>query len=572
MTNSEIGIILKEISELMELKGENSFKSRAYRRAARQIEIMPEDLTRLIQENRLRQVSGIGTGISVQVEELVKNGQSSLLEELRSEVPTGLRRILGIPGVGVKTAQKLYYELGISSLLELKDACEQNRIKSLPGFGEKSQQKILRGISKVESSERGTLLGIALPMSRNIISILEGFPEVSRAAVTGSVRRKMEVVKDIDIVIETQSVKTVKEKITELPAIYQILEEHEQVLSVLNTVGLRLDFYFTSEKLYYHHLFLATGNEGHIKKIADLAKQHGYSLTGAGYHDPDGKLVPLQSEQELYHSLNIPYIIPELREDRYEINAAINNELPSLVTCDNLKGDLHVHTDWSDGAASLEQMVNSAYNKGYQYIVITDHSKSLRIANGLSERELADQIEEINKINEQFHDLKVFTGTEVDILKNGELDFSQEILNRLDFVIASIHQDFDAPGGVITDRICKAMECPAVSAIGHPSGRILGKRPGHELDMERIFNYAAATNTVLEINSSIDRLDLSEEVILLAQDRGVKFLISTDAHSETALKDIEYGVYVARRAWLKPEKIINTYDIQDFQANLLSGV
>lgn len=570
MSNNEIAIILKEISELMELKGENAFKSRAYSKAARTIETMSEDLTRLIQKNRLKQVSGIGSSISAEIEELVKDGRSSLLEELRSEVPTGLRRILGIPGIGVKTAQRLYYELGISSLNQLKEACEEGRIKSLPGFGEKLQQKIQRGISKVESSEKGTLLGIALPMSRNIVNTLENFPEVVRAAITGSVRRRMETVQDIDILVETDSIKVVKDRIMDLPAIYQILEEHDRVLSVLNTVGMRLDFYFTSSDLFYHHLFIATGSAEHINKVANLAESHGYSLTGAGFNDQSGGQIYLHSEEDLYSKLDLPYILPELREGRNEIDKALHYDLPDLVSCDDLRGDLHIHTDWSDGAADLEKMVKETRQKGYQYMVITDHSKSLKIANGLTEQELTRQIEEINKINANLEDFHVFTGTEVDILSDGSLDFSQELLNSLDFVIASIHQGFEDSGERITERICYAMENSAVKAIGHPTGRILGKRNGHNLDIEKIYDMAKHTNTVLEINSSIDRLDLSEEMISAAFDKDIKFLISTDAHSTTAFKDIEYGVYVARRSWLPSERIINTYELQEFIDNFIN--
>ncbi|ACB85386.1 DNA polymerase/3'-5' exonuclease PolX [Natranaerobius thermophilus] len=570
MTNTEISLILKEIAEILELKGENFYKIRAYRRGARNVETLSEDMTRLVQENRLRQISGIGKGIASQIEEIVRTGRSSLLEELRSEVPTGLRRILGIPGVGVKSAQKLYYQLGISSLNQLKEACEQDQIKELPGFGEKIQEKILQGISKVESSERETLLGIALPMNENIIATLEKFPEIENVETSGSVRRRKGMVQDIDLVVKTQEPKTVKEKIIDLPAVYQVLEEQKNVLSVLNTVGIRIDFYLTSEKNFYYYLFLATGSEDHIEEVANLAFQKGYELKKAGLIDKETEQgVELYSEFDLYNKLDLPYIAPELRENRGEVEKAHKDKLPSLINVKDIKGDLHIHTNWTDGAGDLQDMVDGAKNMGYEYIAITDHSKSLKIANGLSEFQLERQVEEIQKLNHELKDFTIFTGTEVDILKNGELDFSSDILRELDFVIASIHQGFNDPGDVITNRICKAMENPYVKAIAHPTGRLLGKRQGHDLDFERLFDTAVATNTALEINSSIDRLDLPEELVLQGINKGVKFLISTDAHSTESFKDIQYGVFIARRGWLSKEQVINTYGLAEFTESFL---
>ncbi|OWZ82871.1 DNA polymerase/3'-5' exonuclease PolX [Natranaerobius trueperi] len=563
MTNLEISLVLKEISELMELKGENYYKFRAYRQGARQIEKLSEEITRLVQENRMRQVPRIGEGIAKTVEEVVRTGRSTLLEELRSEVPTGLRRILGIPGIGVKSSHKLFEELKISTVKELKKACEEGKIKDHPGFGEKFQQKVLEGISKLENAEKTTLLGIALPMSESIVKKILSFSEVTNAEITGSVRRRMEVVEDIDILVETTEPEKVKEHITELPAVYQVLDEKDHVLSVLNTVGIKVEFYFTTPKIFHYNLLISTGNEQHINRLMSVASKQGVKLERDGLYK-NNKLIDIYSEQEVYDKINLPYIAPELREGRGEIEGAMEKNLPNVVKKSEIKGDLHIHTNWSDGASSLEDMIDIAKQYEYQYIAITDHSQSLKIASGLSKEQLEKQIEKINVLNEKNSGIRILSGVEVDILRDGTLDFHNHILEQLDFVIASIHQGFQDSGVIITKRICQAMENPYVKAIAHPTGRIIGKRKEFNLDFKKIFQKANETNTAIEINSSIDRLDLSERYLSSAKEYDVKFLINTDAHSVVALRDINYGLYVARRAWLTPEQIINTYDLNDF--------
>ncbi len=558
-------MVLKEISELLELKSENYFRIRAYRQAARQIDHLEEDLTRMVQKNRLKEIPGIGEGIAKEIESLVRIGKSDALEQTRSEVPTGLRRILGVPGIGAKSAQKIYQNLGVSDLAHLKEACETGRIQQIPGFGEKFQQKILKSIEKIESTVSNTLLGVGLPVGQRLTKEIEHFPEVDKVEITGSVRRKKEMVQDIDILVATDFPKKVMEKIIDLPIVYQILQEKSDSLMVLNTVGIKVDFRFVGKEHFITSLLYSTGDDHHIEKLRNLFQVQGVTMAGNGVFDKNNQLIDISSEIEIYEKIGLQYIPPELREDKGELEAAKTHQIPPLVERRNLRGDLHVHSCWSDGRGTIKEMGEAAAKEGHEYLAITDHSQSLKIARGLTEDDVKKQIKEISKVDSELESIQLFSGIEVDILKNGELDLSDEILSQLDFVVASVHQWLDQSAYDMTQRICKAMENPLVHAVAHPTGRILGQRPENELHLDAIFQKAFNTGTALEINATIDRLDLPEKYINAAHRRGVEFLINSDAHGTYALSDLRFGVYVARRAWLPPQKIVNTKSLEEFK-------
>lgn len=568
MTNMEVALILKEIASFLELKEENYYKIRAYSRGARVIEKHPENIVRLVQENRLGNVDGIGKKLAAQVSEIILTGRCSILEDLKKEFPPFLRSILGIPGVGAKTARTISKNLQINSLKELKDIAGEGKIKQLPGLGKNTEEKILHGINKLEKQKQKTLLGLALPFANTLLENLKNLEKVDSVELAGSIRRKEERVKDIDLVVMTSQKKEVKDKLVHLNEVRQVIKEEENRISFINIIGLKVDVFLLSKSKFYTALLYLTGNEAHVSQLEHIAKQRGYKLTPEGLitgEDEKAKnFVELKSEKDIYTELGLLFVPPEIREGEREVRLAREKSIPDLIEEDVIQGDLHVHTYWSDGADSIEEMVLRAVQKDYEYIAITDHSRSLRIAGGLEEKELMEQVEEIKKLNDRFNgQIKILSGIEADVLNDGTLDYSGEILKTLDFVIASIHQDFRMEKDQMTSRLLKAMENPYVRVLGHPMGRLINKRESHDLDLEAIFKKAAETKTALEINSSIDRLDLPYYFVKKAKSYGIKFVVNTDAHDVNRLDTIKFGVFVARKGYLEKSQVINTYDLEN---------
>lgn len=563
MRNFEVAFIFYDIADILEIKGENFFKIRAYRKAAHTIENLSLEIEDLAKESRLQEIAGIGKALEEKIHEIIDTGTCRYYEELKKNFPRGLVEMLRIPGLGAKKIKIIYDSLGISSIEELEKAARAHKLRALPGMGVKTEQAILKGIQTLIGHGERTLMAIAMPIAKRIVDILSGMREITNIDIAGSLRRKKEMVKDIDIVVATESPDIVIRDFLKLPIISQVIVQGLTKVSVMLNMGLQMDLRVVKPHEFYSALQHFTGSKEHNAKLRSLALKMGYKLNEYGIFEREDEAVFCpKSEEELYEKLGMPYIIPELREDRGEIEAALNDSLPDLVKLEDIRGDLHVHSSFSDGVSTIESIAQKAKALGYEYIAITDHSKSLKIARGLDEGRLREQLEIIKEINARIKDVRILTGIEVDILTDGSLDFDDDILKELDVVIASVHSGFKQDQKTLTSRIVNACYNPYVNIIAHPTGRILGRRAPYDVDMDQVLEAAAQTGTVLEVNSSPDRLDLDDVYVKRAMEMGIKIAINTDAHDKEALTDMEYGISVARRGWLTAQNIINTLSLE----------
>jgi len=563
MKNFEVAFIFNDIADILEIKGENPFKIRAYRKAAHTLENLPIEIEELVKESRLQEIDGIGKALEKKIHEIISTGTCRYYEALKKDFPRGLVEMLKIPGLGAKKIKVIYDNLGISSIEELERAAKTHKIRELPGMGVKTEQSILKGIQTLKGQGERVQLAIALPVANRIVEILSSMMDVYKVSIAGSLRRKRETVKDIDIVVATETPETVVEDFLKLPIISRVLAKGLTKVSVMLNMGIQVDLRLIKPNEFYSALQHFTGSKEHNAKIRSLALKMGYKLNEYGIFEKEGEGVFLpKSEEELYSKLGMPYIIPELREDRGEIEKALEGCLPDVVKLEDMRGDLHVHSNFSDGVSSIEEMAEKARELGYEYIAITDHSKSLKIARGLDESRLKEQLELIDSINQKVKDIRILKGIEVDILPDGNLDLDDDILKKLDVVIASIHSGFKQDQKSLTSRIVNACYNPYVKIIAHPTGRLIGRREPYNVDMDKVLEAAAQTGTVLEINSSPDRLDLNDLYSKRAVEMGIKIAINTDAHSSEALRDIMYGIWVARRGWLTADNVINTFSLE----------
>lgn len=559
MKDFEIAFIFSDIADILEIKGENFFKVRAYRKAAHVISNLQYDLDEIAKEGRLEEIQGIGKALAGKIQEILSTGTCRLYENLKKEFPKDLVAMLRIPGIGAKKIKTIYDALHISSIEELEQAAKSHRLRALPGMGVKTEQAILKGINMIKGETGQILLSTGLAIAEGMVSMLKTLPEVEEIELVGSIRRRKELINDIDILVSSNRPDDIIKDFLRLPGINKILAIDSTQASVRLEIGIKVDLQVVEPRLFHCALQYFTGSREHNMKLKGIFHQKGFKLDKNGIVEEKSKKVFYPgSETNVYEFLNMPYIPPELREDRGELEAAMNGRLPTLLEQKDIKGDLHIHTNWSDGIDSIEDIALAAKAMGYKYIAITDHSKSLKIAKGLDEKRLMEQMEIIKKLNSEMEDLRIFCGIEVDILSEGIIDFDDEILSKLDIVIASIHSGFKQDCEKLTKRIIAACENPHVDIIAHPTGRLLGKRGPYDVNMDLILEAAARTNTILEINSSPDRLDLSDTMARRAKDMGVKIAINTDAHEKEGLKDMRFGVWNARRAWLEKGDVINT--------------
>lgn len=564
--NIEVAWIMSEIADLLELKGESVFKIRAYRKAAKAIANLATDLAVLLDEKQLESVPGIGKAIAAKIEELLKTGKIKYYENLKSEVPIGLLEIITIPGVGPKLAQQLYQKQGITSVDELEAAAKAKKIRGLPGVGNKTEQNILHGIEMLRSGVGRTTLGIADALARSFLGFLQVVPGVEYSGAAGSIRRMKESIGDIDLVVGAHEPGRVIELFVKHPQVKRILSQGETKASIVTRMGVQIDLMVVAPEQYWSALHHFTGSREHNVRLRELAHKKGLKINEYGvFLREDDSLLPLAGEADIYTHLGLPYIPPELREDLGEIEAALAGNLPDLVQQTDIKGDLHLHSDWSDGVNTIEQIIGRASELGYEYIAITDHSKSLGIARGLSAERLAMQGEYIRELNERTTDLEILSGIEVDILANGDLDYPDGLLAEKDVVIASVHSGFKQDQAKLTGRVVAAMKNKHVDIIAHPTGRLIGRRDAYTIDMEAVFEAAAKYGTVLEINSSPDRLDLRDTYVRRASEMGIKICINTDAHDINRLDEMKYGVATARRGWLSKEDVVNTMDVHELR-------
>ena len=561
MNKQQVAQMLHEIALLLELKGDNPFKIRAYSNGARTIELLQEDLETLVKEQRLKDVKGIGSALVDKISEMVMTGRSLFYVELKASIPEGLMDILRVPGLGPKKIQILYEKLGISNLRELEYAVKENRLIDLPGFGAKTQVKIALGIDYLKSFQGQYYYAEVLPHAYELLAVLKKHPGVVQAALAGSLRRAKEVVKDIDLVAAADEPGQVTSFFAKLPAVKEIISQGDTKASVILNNGLQVDLLVVASADYPYALHHFTGSKEHNTALRHLAKTKGMKINEYGLFTDDVK-ISCSSEEDIYSALGLHFIAPELREGNGEIEAAQVGPLPQLLSREDIQGIFHVHTSMSDGDDSLEEMLQAAIKLGYKYIGISDHSQSAYYAHGLKSDDVRMQQEQISRLREKYPQITIYAGIESDIKADGSLDYSDEILHSFDFVIASIHSHFKLGEEEQTRRIIKAMSHPAVTMLGHPTGRILLARPGYGLKMEKILEAARDYGVIMELNASPARLDIDWRYLRQAKELGVMISINPDAHRIAELSDVIYGVAVARKGWLTPQDVFNCYDAE----------
>lgn len=569
MKNLQLAVVLTEISDMLELLGENPFRIRAYRRASRSIELLPESIETIWREGRLDEVEGVGKGIAAGIEQWLKTGTIDYYEELQTQVPRGLLEVTRVPGVGPKRARLLHDELGIGSLEELEQACVEGRVRTVKGLGAKTEENILKGIERLRRHSERLPLGVALPIARSLVDELQKVPVVQRVAYTGSARRGRETVGDIDIIVSSEHAAAVIEAFVGIAGVQDVLAKGQEKASVILAQGMQVDLLVVQDHQFASALHHFTGSKEHNITMRELARSRGLRISEHGILDEaTDTMLPIETEADVFAALDLPFIPPELREDGSEMSVARNGALPRLIEVGNIRGDLHVHSTWSDGHHSILEMAEAARAKGYEYIAITDHSQSLGVAGGLTPEQLLLQIEEIRALNERWDDFCILAGTEVDILPDGTLDFDDDLLRQLDIVIASVHSAMNQDEATMTERIVAAMCNPYVDVIGHPTGRLLGRRDPYPVNIERIIQVAAETGTCLEINASPERLDLKDVHARSAKDAGVLLTVNTDAHRIEGLQQMSYGITVARRAWLEAGHVLNSLPLDELRRTL----
>ena len=579
MNNARISEIFDKISALSQLKGESVFIVRAYQRVAHTIERLPVELDQYVREGKdLKEIAGIGDAIAKKIQELLESGSLQFYEQLKAEFPPGLLEIMDIPGVGPKTALLICNELGINTVEELERAIEDGRVEKRPRLGKKAADNILRHLRTLRTKDRRTPVGQALSAAQVVMDALyQRSPGIGRLEAAGSLRRFEETIGDIDLVCTARNPQEVIDGLVSLPEVAEVLGHGSTKGSIVTRDGIQIDLRVVEEGGFGALWQYLTGSKQHNILLRDYANRIGLSLNEYGITTiATGALETFADEESFYAKLGLPYIPPELRQGTVELEVARRGELPASVDVGDIRGDLHVHTDWSDGRDPMEAMVAAAAEHGYMYMAITDHSSGRGIANGLSNERMLRQVREVRELDSRFGGLKVLTGSEVDIRADGSLDSPEEVLRELDVVVASIHSGMGQERAKMTERIIKAMRNPYVTVIGHPSTRLLGQREHIDVDMEALFQAALETGTAMEINASLERLDLKDTHVLRAQELGVPLIINTDAHTVESLDSMRFGVKVARRGWCEPRHIVNTLPLEEFLAFLqrkrLAGV
>ncbi|HEY8686426.1 MAG TPA: DNA polymerase/3'-5' exonuclease PolX [Chloroflexota bacterium] len=567
MNNADVAAALAEVAELLELKNESGFRIRAYENAAKALSNQTEDVRSLVATGGLVKIKGIGSGIAGTIEELLSTGHIAYLDQLRGEFPEGVRRLMSVPGVGPALARRVYIELNVTNLDEFRAAAEDGRLASLPGLGEKSAQNVLRAMERVNKQESRVSVGKAVPLVEELMDALKDVPGLDNLVPGGSLRRWAPTIGDIDIMGTSTDAAVAMDRFVALPQVRQVLSHGHTKSTIITDNGLQVDLRIVEAEAYGSLVQHFTGSKDHNIELREYALSRGQSLNEYGIQDvKSGARTSFPDETAFYAALDLDLIPPEIREGRGEISAARAHRLPELVTLADIRGDLHVHTEWSDGTLPIEDMVDAARQRGYEYVCITDHSGGIGVAGGLSAERILQQIEAVREVARASNDIHVLMGSEVDIRRDGSLDFSDEILEQLDWVIASVHSGFNQPEDQMTQRIISAMENRHVDAIGHPTGRLIGKREPYAVDMEAIFAAAARTKTALEINSFPERLDLVDVHARRAKDLGVVLVVNTDAHAPIHLDNIRYGIAMARRGWAEPANVLNTWTFDDLCA------
>ncbi len=566
MSNLRIAEIFSNIADILEIQSANPFRIRAYRRAAQTIENLSEDLSSYVEGDGLVKLPGIGEDLASKIKEFLDTGSISAYEELKKKVRPVLLDMLDIPGVGPKTAKLLYDTLKVRSLEDLELKARAHKISGIPGIKDKTEENIIAGLEFLKKDVGRMKLDIAFMTARYITERLERLPEVIQISPAGSLRRMKETVRDIDILVTAKKSQKVMDAFTGLPNVEGVTAKGPTKSSILTKDNIQVDLRVVPPHSYGAALMYFTGSRSHNVKMRGMASKRGLKINEYGVFRVKGnKRIAGKSESEIYSLFGMPYVEPELRENTGEIEAALRGELPDPVEVKDIRGDFHVHTEESDGYLLLKDIAGAARRKRYEYIAITDHSKSLKIANGLSEKRLLKSIEKVRDFNRRYKGARLLMGAEVDILDDGSLDYSDELLERLDFVVAAVHTGFKQSKDKLTGRIVKAMRNRYVNIIAHPSGRLIGQRDAYELDYEEVFRAAKDTGTALEINAHPERLDLTDVNCRRAREAGVKLAIGTDSHAEEHFDYMIYGVSVARRGWAEKKDLLNCMTLEQLK-------
>lgn len=563
MDKKEVTDVLREIALLLELAGEDTFKTRSYENGARAIEQYDGDFTALVEEGRLRELRGVGAALEKKIDELVRTGRLEYHEKLKTQFPPTIFELFSIRGLGPKKIRALYAELGIDALDALEQACRENRVAGLKGFGKTTQENILEGIAFARRHQGLFLVLAADRAAAGVLELLRPMPEVRRIEVAGSFRRCKEVIKDIDILVASDSPGPIMERFVSGPGVASVTGHGDTKSSVVLGCGIAADLRVVSEAQFPFALAYFTGSKEHNVVMRQRAKDRGLKLNEYGLFRGDGTAVPCADEAEIFAALGLPYIPPELREDNGEFGLT---ETPCLVERTDPLGIIHCHTTYSDGRATLEEMARAAQDRGYHYVAVCDHSQSAFYANGLKPESVARQHQEIDMLNTRLAGFRVLKGIESDIRKNGLLDYKDEVMRRFDLVVASVHDDLEMAKAEATARIVTAAEQPYCDILGHISGRLLLQREGYELDYDKVFDACAANNTAIEINTHPNRLDIDWRHIRRGRDKGVKFTLGPDAHGIEGLDSMRFGIGIARKGGLEAEDILNCLTAEELLA------
>lgn len=562
MRNFEIGRIFRDIANILEIKGDIIFKVRAYERAAQNIEGLTEDIEDYARQGRLREIPGIGVDLANKIKEFIDTGRIQAYEELKNSIPQGVLELLAIPGIGPKTAKLLFDKLKIENIQDLEKAIKEEKLKGIPGIKEKTIENILKGIEIFKKGKERIPLAQAMQAAEEFVEPLRKLAIAESVTVAGSLRRRKETIRDIDILVISARPQEVMDAFIKLAPVKEILSNGQTKASVRAMDGLQIDCRAVENASFGAALLYFTGSKNFNIKLRQLAIKKGFKINEYGVF-MDDKLIGGSIEEEVFKLLGLSYIEPELREDNGEIELAQNNKLPDLIELEDIKGDLHAHSTWSDGNNTIEEMALAAKEKGYSYIAITDHSQSLKVARGLSVEDLRKKRLQIDKLNKNLKDFRVLFGTETDIDSEGNIDYPDDVLKEFDVVAAAIHAGFKQSREKITRRLVKACANKYVHIIAHPTGRLWGTREAYDIDFNELFKAARQTNTNMEINSFSNRLDLNDLNSRHAKESGVKLAINTDSHSTEQLDSMKFGVSVGRRGWLGKEDVINTLPLDE---------
>lgn len=558
MKNQEIARILDEIADYLEMENVQ-FKPRAYRKAAQNIESLGVDIEEVYREEGLVSIPGVGKSIAEKIEEYLETGKVKKLQELKEKAPVDTENLMAVEGLGPKTIEILHSELGIKNLDDLEEAARKGQVRNLKGFGRKTEERILENVSLARKRSKRYLLGHVLPQADQIVDHLKD--HVDKIEIAGSLRRKKETIGDIDILVVSSAPENVMNAFTQMSNVVKVIEEGVQSSSVRLDSGIQVDMRIMEDKSFGSALQYFTGSKDHSIALREAAIRKGYKLNEYGLFEGDSRIAS-ETEESIYRKLSMQWIPPEMRENRGELGAARKGELPSIVNYNEVKGDLQTHTTWSDGVNTVEEMVEEARRLGHDYIAITDHAGSLKIAGGIEREEILQQRKEVERVRGKYDDIHVFHGAEVNIMKDGTLDVDDETLEELDLILASIHSSFRMSEKEMTNRVVYAMQNGQVNVLAHPTCRKIYKREPVNINMEKLIEGARENNVILEINANPERLDLKDTNVKKAVQQGVKLSIGTDAHNKNSLRYYELGTAVARRGWAEKEDIVNTYNLK----------